>query len=145
MVSQRQSRLIARVFPSSTSVTPISSPQQFSRCHCNIILGSVGLAAACYVLMETTTGVDWCPWRVQPCSAGPDELSQVFPHHPCSAVRCGQLWVCMRHHLGGDEVDRCCWGYKSSAWARFNGNFPGVIAMMTIQGMVMIAAVKAFE
>lgn len=58
--------------------------------------------------------------------------SWVFPFE---AFLCVIIWA----------VTRCIGavGYTSSAWARFNGNFPGLLAMCTIQGMVMIAAIKS--
>lgn len=58
--------------------------------------------------------------------------SWVFPFE---AFICVIVWAAVRC-LGAV-------GYRSAAWARFNGNMPGLIAMCTIQGMVLIAAVKA--
>lgn len=95
-----------------------------------------------YVLMETT-GVHGEFNRAQRALMNYHEVfptlalqyvaaSWVFPFE---AFVCVIIWAVTRW-IGAV-------GYKSSAWARFNGNFPGLIAMMTIQGMVMIAAVKA--
>jgi len=60
--------------------------------------------------------------------------SWVFPFE---AFICVMIWA----------VTRCIGavGYRSSAWGRFNGNVPGLLAMYTIQGMVLIASIKALS
>ena len=58
--------------------------------------------------------------------------SWVFPFE---AFLCVMVWA----------ATRCiaAVGYRSSAWGRFNGNVPGLLAISTIQGMVLIASIKA--
>ena len=58
--------------------------------------------------------------------------SWVFPFE---AFLCVMVWAATRC-IGAV-------GYRSSARGRFNGNMPGLLAISTIQGMVLIASIKA--
>lgn len=132
---------IGTILGEARKASKVAVPDQ----HVYRVMGSEGSKLKLgYVLMETT-GVHGEFNRAQRALMNYHEVfptlalqyvaaSWVFPFE---AFVCVIIWAVTRW-IGAV-------GYKSSAWARFNGNFPGLIAMMTIQGMVMIAAVKAFE
>ena len=73
---------IGTILGEARKASKVAVPDQ----HVYRVMGSEGYQVKAWLCPP------WCcPWRVQPCSAGPDELIIGIPHHPCSAVRCGQL------------------------------------------------------
>jgi len=128
---------IGTILGEARKASKVAVPDQ----HVYRVMGSEGSKFG-YVLMETD-GVHGAFNRAQRALMNYHEVfptialqyvaaSWVFPFE---AFVCVMVWAATRC-LGAV-------GYKSTAMGRFDGIMPGLIAMCTIQGMVMIAAVKA--
>jgi len=128
---------IGTILGEARKASKVAVPDQ----HVYRVMGSEGSKLG-YVLMETD-GVHGAFNRAQRALMNYHEefptialqyvaASWVFPFE---AFVCVMVWAMIR-----------CWGavgYKSAAESRFNGIMPRLMVMCSIQGMVLIAAVKA--